>query len=73
MSSKLTLAEDEIAQKLREIEELRSEKESAEKNVENKNREIEHLEEENSSKQKDIERKSSFLRFMTSLALKLAT
>ena len=56
MSSKLTSVQDELANKIREFEELRIEKESAEKSVENKNREIEHLEKENSSRQNDIER-----------------
>ena len=57
MNGKLTLAEDELAKKIREFEELRSQKESVEKTVENKNREIEHLEKENTSKLNDIERK----------------
>jgi len=59
MNGKLSLAEDELAKKIREFEELRSQKESVEKTVENKNREIEHLEKENTSKLNDIERLKS--------------
>ena len=63
MDSKLSLAEDELAKKIREFEELRSQKESVEKTVENKNREIEHLEKENTSKLNDIERKKFNLEY----------